>query len=607
MFKWKLNWKSVGFKLFIVYFGSIVISLPIIGMLSYNKSKETIESKVGGFALDSVKQANYRLNMLLKDYENRAALIFSLKELQMEIKNQFDDNYSHIRNVDYINKFFSDFINSQNDTVNLYIFGEYGSSMRYSTVSTTISMPIINIFQDEPWYKQVRDADGAVVWLGQQAPFAPHDGNEMPVFTFGRAIKDLSGNMDIIGIFLYDVNMEEIVQILSDISVHSPGQSFIINKDGVIIGDSDGTQYKQMLPIKLPDDESGMETVQLDGKEQLVVYDSITNTDFKTVKIASIDELLEDSRHIGMYTVYLIITFAVAGTLLAFALVRHMNKPIYLLLQFMNKVRDGEMKAQITDRRKDEFGLLFEHFNLMVAHMKNLIEELYIQQLLKKDIQMKMMVSQINAHFLYNTLDSIHWIARVYKADEISSMIFHLSKYLRLSLNEGRDIATVREVIELVESYISIQKVRYQDKFDVQIDTASDVYDCMVLKHIFQPLVENAIYHGIEKKKGKGYLRICWKQDGDSLVFSVEDNGAGIAEAKLSEIRSVLENGEFISEGNFALKNINSQIKLGYGDPYGLDIESEQGAGTRVTVTIPLNAAQNAKNNNTKNKMGPVT
>ncbi|TBL71403.1 cache domain-containing sensor histidine kinase [Paenibacillus thalictri] len=588
MFKIHFNWSSVGFKLFIVYLGTMIIALPIMGLLSYNKSKQMIETKVGGFALDGVKQANTRLHMLLKDYENRSTMIFSLKELQKEIKNQFEDSYEHSQNIDNINKFFSDFINSQNDTVNVYILGEYGTSIRYSTVAPTISMPIINIFQEEPWYKLIRDANGAVVWLGNQAPFSPRSRDTEPVFTFGRAVKDLSGKMDIVGILLYDVELGDIVKILNDMNLHSPGHSYIVGKNNTIVAASDGSRFMDTFDVSLPDDESGLKTIMHNGEEQLVVYDSVANTDFKIVKMASMDELLKESRQIGLFTVYLIIGFAIMATLLALVVVNHINKPIYLLLQFMKKVRGGDFKAKIVNDRKDEFGLLFDNFNVMVAHIKSLIEELYIQELLKKETQLKMMVSQINAHFLYNTLDSIHWIARVHKVDEISTMIFGLSRYLRLSLNEGRDQATVAEVIELLNSYISIQKVRYQDKFEVQVKADADVLEYRVLKHLFQPLVENAIYHGIEKKKGPGCLSIAWEKREELLVFTVTDDGAGIEPDKLLEIRKMLEDGELISSDNFALKNINSQIKLGYGESYGLDIDSEQGAGTRVTITVPL-------------------
>ena len=165
----------------------------------------------------------------------------------------------------------------------------------------------------------------------------------------------------------------------------------------------------------------------------------------------------------------------------------------------------------------------------MVSRIKELINELYVQKLLEQGLQLKMLGSQINAHFLYNTLDSVHWIARIHKVDDISTMIFGLSKYLRLSLSEGRDEVTSVEIVHLIDSYIMIQKVRYQDKFALHLHVDESLAEYKVFKFIFQPIVENAIYHGLEKKPGKGRLDVSFIQEGDCLKFIVVDDGAGIA------------------------------------------------------------------------------
>ncbi|MDB4867766.1 MAG: histidine kinase, partial [Cohnella sp.] len=170
-----------------------------------------------------------------------------------------------------------------------------------------------------------------------------------------------------------------------------------------------------------------------------------------------------------------------------------------------------------------------------------------------------------------------------------STMIFGLSKYLRISLSEGKDFVTVQESAELLESYLSIQKVRYQDKFTVNMNIMDPtILHCQVLKFVFQPLVENAIYHGLENKKGSGRLDITWRNIGQILYFEVEDDGIGIETAKLAELTEVLENDEVVGEQNFALRNMNTQIKLNYGKEYGLFIDSTLGVGTKVTLVIPL-------------------
>jgi two-component system sensor histidine kinase YesM len=188
---------------------------------------------------------------------------------------------------------------------------------------------------------------------------------------------------------------------------------------------------------------------------------------------------------------------------------------------------------------------------------------------------------------LYNTLDSIKWLAKLNGVNEISVIASKLGNLLKNSINNREDLVTVKESLFLIDSYLSIQKIRFHDKFEVEIDIDSAIMKCLIPKLVIQPVVENSIVHGIENKIGKGFLKIAGKRENDNIVFEIADDGIGISKQRLEELRSsVVE--ESVSE-SIALPNINNRIKLYYGDDYGIEIFSEEDKGTKVRLTMPVN------------------
>lgn len=584
-----LKWRSIGYKLFILFFASMSLSIMMMGYLSYHKANEIISSKVSQVAWQTIQQANRRLELIMNEYDNRTLLIFGNKEIQRGIIGDYRDSYDQSYNNQQIGKFLSNLVNVKNDTQNIYILGERSASYRF-TNNGFAELPMISTKEaEQDWYKQIKEANGQVVWFGIRAPFIQSlSGDNKPVFIMGRSLKNFDNLNQTLGVLIMEINPELIQQFLSEVDFQAQGTTYIVDPNDTVMADSNGALIMRPSGLKLPAGSTGYLKDQVDDKEAMIVYDELKINQWKLVGMAPIQNLISDSRNIAYYTVYLVIGFSVVAIGLAFLVAKEMHKPVRMLLLSMRRAREGDFDIQITNERSDEFGMLYHSFNIMVTRIKDLIDEVYIQKLLKKETQLKMMASQINAHFLYNTLDSIHWISRIHKVDEISTMIFGLSKYLRISLSEGNDFVTVRESAELLESYLAIQKVRYQDKFTVNMNMDSQLMNYKVLKFVFQPLVENAIYHGLENKRGSGCLEIRWKMEGQLLIFEVEDDGIGIKADKMKELSAMMASDEWEGEHNFALRNIHSQIQLTYGKEYGLSIESTWGAGTKVTLILPL-------------------
>jgi two-component system sensor histidine kinase YesM len=228
----------------------------------------------------------------------------------------------------------------------------------------------------------------------------------------------------------------------------------------------------------------------------------------------------------------------------------------------------------------------------MIGRIRELLNAKVKEQESLKKAELKVLQAQINPHFLYNTLDTIVWMAEASKTDQVIELVRALSSFFRISLSKGKDWISIRQEIEHVRSYLAIQKMRYRDILDYKIEVDEDLLDGTILKLTLQPLVENALYHGIKNKRNGGTIVVRAQRVGTDLVrLEVQDDGVGFTPFKLAQIRTMLDDDSSeisLKEGGFGLENVNKRIKLYYGKQYGLYVHSEYLGGTQVVVRIPL-------------------
>jgi two-component system sensor histidine kinase YesM len=265
------------------------------------------------------------------------------------------------------------------------------------------------------------------------------------------------------------------------------------------------------------------------------------------------------------------------------------NRPIKVLEQLSTKIAEGNLSARADLPNVNELDNLTENLNLMAAKIQELIaKNIEEQQNLQKS-EMKALQAQITPHFLYNTFDTIIWLAEGQKNDQVIDITRAFSSFFRISLNRGKDWLTVAEEFEHIKSYLTIQKIRYRDILDYNIEFQSEMTKLPVLKLLLQPLVENALYHGIKNKRGRGFLSVRgWKENG-YLCFSVEDNGIGISEEQLKDIMSQIDGSVDSSSLNnvYGLYNVNRRLELYYNGNTKLEIISEYKKGTIVSFKVP--------------------
>lgn len=286
-------------------------------------------------------------------------------------------------------------------------------------------------------------------------------------------------------------------------------------------------------------------------------------------------------RWIASFVVIMTMVVALVVFLFSSSLIR----PLHNMARSMDLAAKGDFTVSLPIESDDEIGQLSRHFNSMILRINNLIDNVYKKELLYKDAEFKMLQAQINPHFIYNVLDTISWTVQTNGMPEISRMASALSRLMRISINKNQNIS-LKEELSCVQDYLLIQKIRYQDKISAVIDVDEQLNDLVIPKLILEPLVENAIVHGLEGKGGAGLILVKGELLQDTVVFTIKDNGIGISPQRLEEIWNS-PSGSNSAHTGLGFMNVHSRIQYIYGMEYGLDIKSQTGGGTTVTIRIP--------------------
>jgi len=267
--------------------------------------------------------------------------------------------------------------------------------------------------------------------------------------------------------------------------------------------------------------------------------------------------------------------------------------PIKQLCDMTVKVAEGDFSARVEESDTEEIAVLSQSFNEMTGQIGALIADIKRQQINLHLTETKLLQAQINPHFLYNTLDTIVWLAEEHKTEDVVNMVKALSSFFRTTLSKGRDFITVQEEESHIRSYLRIQQFRYQDILDYRIDIDKELWDYVLPKLTLQPLVENALYHGIKNKRGKGMIQITGYKDGGDMVFEIRDNGKGMTREKLEEIcRNMQEDKNDDNVNSFGIINVNQRIRHYYGKEYGLRYSSRLNEGTEVELRLRAKKSQ---------------
>ena len=435
------------------------------------------------------------------------------------------------------------------------------------------------------WYQKALAAEGqAVISTShvQNAIAGEYDW----VVTLSRSITN-KASPGVQGVFFVDLNYNSISDLCERISLGDRGYIYILDENGGIV-----YHPQQQLIYSGMKDELISEVMDTDTPSfltddgRLYTVSRSEATGWIVVGVSYVSELMAGADEARVTYLLVAMVLLAVAMLLAFVLSDKITRPIKSLELSMKEVEKGNFShVALEVRENNEIGRLSRNFNTMTREIQNLMEQSEKEQQAKRKYELKVLQSQINPHFLYNTLDSIIWMAEWGKNQEVVKMTSSLARLLRRSISNEQEVVTIEEEIDYTEAYLTIQKMRYQDKLEYEIEVDPDIRKEETVKLVLQPVVENAIYHGIKYKEGKGLIQIRGFREEGSIILRVQDDGRGMDQDTLEHIfekhvRDTKSNG-------VGLQNVHERIRLYYGTAYGLSFESEPGKGTTVRIRLP--------------------
>ncbi|WP_346208072.1 sensor histidine kinase [Caldifermentibacillus hisashii] len=440
------------------------------------------------------------------------------------------------------------------------------------------------------YFKKYSESNESIYWrnLHKDEVFSK-DQNVLTVF---KLVGNESSPAN--GIILFNLKENFFLNILDNYNVTDNSYMMIVSKDGVLFSDGVEDQYSFQLN-ELREIINGKEKGQhflenQNGKKLLVDYSTIGISDWKLVSVIPMDELTQKINYIKHITFFLILLIITIATALVNIVGKYISKPIKNMSDQIEKINENYTKLDYTSSIPREMEILYRSFNDLMDRNQNLVDQIELEQEEKQKLAVAALQAQINPHFLYNTLSSIKGLCDMQMNTEASKMISALSSYFRIGLSRGKNIISIEEEILHIKSYLYIMEMRYGDHFSYHIDIDKKITQNNITKLTLQPIVENAIYHGIKNIRTPGIINIKGYQKDDHIHFDVIDNGIGIVKEKLTKIHNELSspfNGEERELVGIGLRSVDLRIKSYFGKEFGLSIDSEYGKGTIVSIVIP--------------------
>ena len=506
----------------------------------------------------------------------------------------FDDKLEEIAAKQY-----TDYQEMINDYRGYTAFKEYQSY--YNTMISRISIFLQNhtlrgnsdfVVVDadteaEAWYQRVSTEGSGCVWTCLPISLPKYD--HAPAIA--RMIKTKkSENVGVLVIYLRPQQFEKMMR---------EGSTYIVLDGETLLTSRHETIPFEELKQYLPDaaEEKYQTRIKAGEEEYVLTCENVKQEDtsdyFQVVSVRAVDEILREAYAQQRKSIWLFLGSVVLAGTLIFAFSWSFARRVGRFREQMQKASEGNFELEEKLGGNDEISQLYDYLSVMIWRIQRLLAQVYQEKIhaerlktSQKDAEFKMLTSQINPHFLYNTLETIRMKARINKQYEIEELVKMLGKILRSSIQAGSKDMTIREEVELAEYYLKIQQYRFGERIQYQIYVEEGIEGQKILPLLIQPLVENCIIHGLEGREDVGHIDICVKRSGQNVVITVTDDGAGICGEKIAEIRRELAGNRTKGE-HIGICNVNQRVRLRYGEEYGVTVESICGEYTRVEITLP--------------------
>ena len=601
---------SIKYRLFIILLTVITTPILFFSLLTYNLSSKAVENDYKQYkkSLNSqiIKNIDENIHSIIKQSN---AIYLNLDTISYFLNNplnNMDSKYFETR--DTMNNYFLTLLQSNDSIYGISLLSLDGN-MKFSLNKGGNSVNSYSV-KDELWFKNAIALKGTPMFrdphFDEFAPVNSTDGRKL-IISISRAICDQYDNSKIYGVLSVDEEINQFWKIVSNTETDSQEIIILMGKSGDLIYTNQklNTDILTQLSSITSSQNLGSFNIKINGIPMFVNYGKSSEFGLKVISLLPSAQLQKKSTFLKNINIFLLAVMIIFSFALSTVFSAIIVGPLKKLAYSFEKLQNGDFNTNIIVKGSDEFAQISLTFNTMVINIKTLISEKYEIGILKKQAELETLQSQINPHFLFNTLTSIKAVIDDRDIDKSSIMVQNLSDLFRYSLNRGKYEVSFSEELSHIKKYLYIQECRFKDKYQVLYDIDDEVFDYGILRLTLQPIVENAFYHGLDLNRGKGELTITAKALDDTYNIYITDNGLGIPRDELDKMNELLimnpETLKKLSPEKIGIYNVNSRIKFHYGNSFGIKIYSVQGAETTIKITLPI---RNHKQTNTVFKEG---
>ena len=556
----------------------------IITVISLSYTRQSVFENASLYTPTIIQQKNQNIDACIDDMENTSYLVSSNEDVQKYLFGDTADPEAR----DRILSQFETILDSRSDILNLGIIAENGRMLINN--GQRLTNQDLDIHSQE-WYTNALEGRESVYLTSSHVQHII-SGERPWVITLSRGIrnKEMGTGQEKEGVFFIDLNYSAISEMCDQSMVGNQGYAFIVDADGNIVYHPQQQQLYNELQTENIDlvMNAGSDIVTWgDGiNKKMYSISRSEKTGWTVVDCVRVEELLRRSNE--AQSIYVLVAIGLMAVALFFSrfVAKSITLPIQRLCDSMERVQEGDFSvSDIVVDSENEIGSLTKSFNVMTQRIHELMAQNIREQEAKRKSELKALQSQINPHFLYNTLDSIIWMAEGKKNEEVVLMTASLARLLRQSISNEDELVSIGQEIEYARGYLTIQKMRYKDKLEFWIEVEPSILNIRLIKLVLQPVIENAIYHGLKYKESRGLLLVKGFMKNGNAVLQVIDDGVGMDQETLDHIYE-RHKVDYHSNG-VGIYNVQKRLQLYYGNEYGIVYESKPGEGTTATITIP--------------------